>query len=190
VPVTDLRKALFAHFRWRSDPPQWPDERTYYADYTLWWLQPTILSEIGPALGELFAQEPVSLVMGTVAHGSLLGPLVANHLGVGFAEVRKGVRRASDDDPWLTRRTPPDYQDRHLELAIRRSQLNSGDRVLFVDDWIASGGQAIACQHLTSAAGAHWVGAAVIVDGLERASTRRELNVRSLINLRELDRLP
>jgi adenine phosphoribosyltransferase len=188
--MTDLRGELFANFRWRSDPPVWPAERTYYADYSLWWRQPAILQSVGPALANLFADATPTVVMGTVSRGSLLGPLVANHMGIGFTEVRKGTDRASHDDPWLTRLTPPDYRDRHLELAIRKSQLGPGDRVLLVDDWIASGGQAIACRQLTADAGASWVGAAVIVDGLEKSATRRELNVRSLLHLRELDSMP
>lgn len=190
TPVTALNDQLLANFRWRSDPPVWPEERTHYADYTQWWRQPEILQSIGPALANLFVDMTPTVVMGTVAHGSLLGPLVANHLRIGFAEVRKGARRGSDDDPWLTRLTPPDYQDRHLELAIRKSQLHAGDRVLFVDDWVASGGQAIACKGLTEDAGASWIGAAVIVDGLESAAVRRELSLRSLLHMRDLDRLP
>ena len=177
-----------AHFRWRSDPPVWPAERTSYADYARWWLQPTILQSVGPALAGLFSDATPTVVMGVEAHGSLLGPLVANALGVGFAEVRKGARRGSDVDAWLTRLTPPDYQDRHLELAIQKVHVRAGSRVLFVDDWAASGGQAIACKELTLDAGASWVGAAVIVDGLESSATRRELNLRALIHLRELER--
>jgi adenine phosphoribosyltransferase len=186
--VKDLLDELFAHLHWQSDPPVWPAERTYYADYALWWLQPRILRSVGPALANLFSDTSPTVVMGVVAHGSLLGPLVANALGIGFAEVRKGARPGSDVDQWLTRLTPPDYQDRHLELAIRKAQLRPGDRVLFVDDWAASGGQAIACQQLTLESGASWVGAAVIVDGLDRSVTRRELNLRALVHVRELER--
>ena len=188
--MADLRDELLASFRWRSDPPVWPETRVFYADYSQWWLRPTILGAIGPALASLFADTTVTVIMGSAARGSLLGPLVATHVGVGFAEVRKGADRASNDDPWLVRRTPPDYRDRNLELAIRRSVLHSGDRVLFVDDWAASGGQAIACKQLTEDAGAVWAGAAVIVDGLESSATRRSLNLRSLLHLRELDHLP
>jgi len=126
--------------------------------------------------------------MGVEAHGSLLGPLVANALGLGFAEVRKGARPGSDVDAWLTRPTPQDYQDRHLEMAIQKFQVRPGSRVLFVDDWAASGGQAVACKQLTLDAGASWIGAAVIVDGLESSATRRELNLRALIHRRKLER--
>lgn len=115
--------------------------------------------------------------------------MVATHLGVGFAEVRKGASRGSDDDQWLTRLTPPDYNDRHLELAVRHGLLQPSDRVLFVDDWAAAGAQATACKQLTEDAGATWVGSAVIVDALENSTDRRRLNLRALIHLRDLDRV-
>lgn len=185
--MTELRDQLIANFRWRSDPPAWPESRTFYAVYSQWWRQPTILSALGPALAQLFVEAEPTVVMGSASRGTLLGPLVATHLGIGFAEVRKGADRASDDDPWLVRHTPPDYRDRNLELAIRTSVLRRGDRVLFVDDWAASGGQATACKQLTGDAGAEWIGAAVIVDGLENSATRRDLKLRALLRLRELD---
>lgn len=188
MPVEDLRSMLLSRFRWRSDPPVWPDSAVSYADDSRWWREPGILRGVGPALADLFSDAAPTVVMGTESRGSLLGPLVASHLGLGFIEVRKEAARASDDDVWLRRRTPPDYRDRHLELAVRRSMLRGGDRVLFVDDWAASGAQAIACQQLTQDVGATWVGAAVVVDGLESARDRRALNLRGLLHLRELER--
>lgn len=188
MSVEDLRSMLLARFRWRSDPPVWPDSAVSYADDSQWWREPGILRGVGPALAGLFSDAIPTVVMGTESRGSLLGPLVASHVGLGFIEVRKEAAFASDDDVWLRRRTPPDYRDRHLELAVRRSVLRGGDRVLLVDDWAASGSQAIACQQLVQDAGATWVGAAVIVDGLESARDRRALNLRGLLHLRELER--
>ena len=69
---------------------------------------------------------------------------------------------------------------------MHRSLLCGGDCVLFVDGWAASGGQALAYQSLVDQAGAHWIGAAVIVDGLESAAARHEFTRRSLLRLREL----
>lgn len=89
--MSDLRAALFRSFRWRSDPPVWPEKRTYYADYTSWWRDPEILRGLGPGLAALFPDCSATVVMGTESRGSLIGPLVATHLGIGFAEVRKGV---------------------------------------------------------------------------------------------------
>jgi adenine phosphoribosyltransferase len=124
--------------------------------------------------------------MGPESKGTVLAALVAVHLGVGMAEVRKDHKRASDDDPWLTRRTGPDYRDRGLLMGVRKSQLTPGDRVLFVDDWVATGSQMAACHGLVEDGGGTWVGAALVVDALEEPSTRRRLNVRSILHVREL----
>lgn len=173
-----IRARLVSGFRWRSDPPVWPEPSTSYADYSAWWRDASILQDIGDALARLFPDLMPTAIMGTESRGCLLGPLVAERLGVGFVEVRKGAERGSDDDVWLRRRTSPDYRDRHLDLAVRRSVLRPGDRILFVDDWAASGGQALACQQLVGDAGASWLGAAVIVDGMESSADRRNLNLR------------
>ena len=76
-----------------------------------------------------------------------------------------------------------------MELAVRRGIVAPSDRVLLVDDWAAAGAQAIACQQLAEDAGAQWVGAAVIVDALENASHRRQLNLRGLLHFRGLENL-
>jgi len=47
---------------------------------------------------------------------------------------------------------------------VRRDLLPATAWVLFVDDWIDTGGQAIAAQNLVAAAGATWCGVSVIVD--------------------------
>ena len=57
----------------------------------------------------------------------------------------------------------PELQGPAPGSAVRRSVLRNGDRVLFVDDWAASGGQALACQHLVHEGGATWLGAAVVL---------------------------
>ncbi len=93
---------------------------------------------------------------------------------------------SSDSDVWLQRTTPPDYQDRHLTLGFRKSLVTSGDRVLFVDDWIETGGQANAAHLLVEDAEATWIGAATVVDALHSNQVRRQLNVRSLLHVREL----
>lgn len=124
--------------------------------------------------------------MGSESKGTVLSALVAVQLGVGTAQVRKEPDRTSAADEWITQRTIPDYRDRNMLLAVRRSQLWPHDRVLFVDDWVDTGGQMIACHSLVEQAGATWIGAAVVVDGLEGSAQRRRYNVRSLLHMRDL----
>ncbi|NMR18929.1 hypothetical protein HIR71_01600 [Cellulomonas fimi] len=120
--------------------------------------------------------------------GTLLGALVAQHFGVGLVEVRKEPNPFTDSDAWLTVTTPPDYNDRHLTLGFRRELVTSADRVLLVDGWVATGGQASGARELVRRAGGSWLGMSVIVDAL--TDHRRELAVEGLVHERDLHRKP
>lgn len=176
--IADLRGA----FTWRADRS---DDR-YAADPTGWWADPTLLRRLGPALADLFPTARPTVVLGLQSRGVLLGALTALHLGVGLVEVRKDPAPHTDSDRWLTTRTPPDYRDRNLHLGVRRSHVRPGDRVLLVDDWIDTGGQALGVRALVDRAQATWCGAAVLVDGLTDPRLRRDLVVRSVVRVRDL----
>jgi adenine phosphoribosyltransferase len=177
-----LAERLQKAFVWRSDRP----DRHLYADMTGWWRDPELLRELGPALADLHAARRPTVVLGIESRGSLLGPLTAAALGVGFVEIRKEPSPATHSDAWLTATTPPDYRDRHLALSFARRLVRAGDRVVLVDDWIATGGQALGARTLVDRAGATWVGVAVVADALRSAALRRDLDVRSLLHVRGL----
>ncbi|WP_104169013.1 phosphoribosyltransferase family protein [Arthrobacter sp. SX1312] len=179
---SEVRDRLRQSFRWWGDRTD-PDFR---ADVTGWWRNPGTLLLLGPSLAQLFADSAPTVVMGTESRGSLLGVLTAQYVGVGFAEVRKNPGRAANSDAWWETSTGPDYRNRSLRLGLLRPLLQAGDRVLFVDDWIATGAQAEACYSLVEMSGASWIGAAVVVDGLERTSLRWKLRVKLMLNVREL----
>jgi adenine phosphoribosyltransferase len=176
------RDRLLECFAWRGDRT----DDSSYADVTGWWRTPAVLSDLGRLLGRLFADVSPTVVLGVEARGFILGPLVAVTLGVSFVEVRKDPEQFSDSDAWLRRTTPPDYRDRQLTLGFRRDLVHGSDRVLLVDDWIDTGGQALGVHRLVEAAGATWLGVATVVDALESNEVRRRLNVRSLLHMRDL----
>jgi adenine phosphoribosyltransferase len=180
--VVDLASRLRAEFRWLGDRT----DDGVRADLTGWWRDADVLRELGPALAGLFPDTAPTLVLAPQSRGPLVGSLVAVHLEVGLVEVRKNPGPAADSDAWRTATTPPDYRDRHLRLGFRRDLIKAGDRVLFVDDWIASGSQALTAHRLVSDSGAAWIGAAVIVDGVETPAYRRRLNVKGLVHIRDL----
>jgi adenine phosphoribosyltransferase len=181
-PQVRFADELKTAFQWHGDRT---DDR-YYADVTGWWANPAILRGLGPALAGLFPEAHPTVVLGPQSRGALLGALVAAHLGLGLVELRKEPEPSSDSDRWLITHTPPDYRDRNLQLGARREHLTAGHRVLFVDDWIDTGGQTIGARDLVRQAGATWCGAAVVVDALHDSRLRRELDVRPLLHLREL----
>lgn len=179
-PTPDARDEfvlrLRAGFRWVGSS----------ADVTGWWRSPELVAGLGPALAELAGGTNPDVVVAPQSRGTLIGALVARHLGIGLIELCKEVSRLADSDGWLVARTPPDYRDRNLELGIRADLLAPGTRILFVDDWIDTGGQLQAAHAITSMAHAHWGGTAVIVDALADPRLRRDLAVRSLVRVRDL----
>lgn len=177
-----MREALRASFRWRGDRT---DDHAL-ADPTGWWADPQILREIGPALAALFADAEPTVIVGLQSRGTLLGALVAAHLGVGLVEVRKDPSPSADSDRWFVVHTPPDYQDRTLRLGARADHLTSDDRVLVVDDWVQTGGQLLGVREIVTRARASWCGVALVVDGVGDSSLRRNLNLRSLLHVRDL----
>lgn len=180
--MAETRELLKARFRWLGDRT----DAGGRADMTGWWRDAEILQDLGQAVSGLFAADDPTVVLAPQSRGMLIGSLVASHLNIGMVELRKEPGRAADSDAWRLRTTPPDYRDRHLLMGFRRDLIRAGDRVLFVDDWIATGGQALTAKALVGDAGATWVGSSVIVDGLETPNLRRELNLRALLHLRDL----
>jgi adenine phosphoribosyltransferase len=179
-PRSRLREAL----TWRGDRTR----KHRYADITLWWRDPSLLRDLGPAPATLCPGPAPTVVLGPDSRGSLIGPLVALHLGVGFVEVRQNGAPAGGGDQWVRRTTPPDYHDRRLELGFCRDLVRPADRVLAVDDWVDTGSRARTVRAMVDDTGASWAGFACIVyalDALDDPRLRRDLG-RSLLHLRDL----
>lgn len=177
VPRAELTTRLLSAFAWHDGE----------ADPSGWWRDPALLRDIIAALTELHAAAAPTVVIGIAARGTLLGPLVAQDLGVGFVEVRKYVKH-QDEEPQsglLRRTTPPDYEQRDLTLTIRKHLIKPCDRAILVDDWIETGAQANTAARLVEDTGGTFVGTAVIVDETT-AALRHALHVRSLLSARQL----
>ncbi len=180
-PRSDFLQRLRSSFRWIHDPYDGDG-----ADVTGWWRDPEVLGGIGPALVGIVGDTDPQVVLAPQSRGTLLGALVAAHLGIGLVEMRKEPEPLSDEDRWIVVRTPPDYRDRNLALGIRAELLSPGTRVLFVDDWVDTGGQATAARRIVETARGQWCGAAVVVDALTDSRLRHDLGIRSLLNNRDL----
>lgn len=176
----EFLKRLQTTFRWVNDP----DARSSSADVTGWWRYPAVIAGLGPALARLIENERPEVILAPQSRGTLIGALVATHLGIGLVELRKEPGILADTDAWITARTPPDYRDRNLTLSARASLLDPGTRVLFVDDWVDTGGQLQAAHTITATVCAQWCGAAVVVDALSQPRLRHELKGRALLHIR------
>ncbi len=182
--MTSIQDALRGTFVWHRRGT-WFDG-TNSADMTGWWRSPAVLTGVGVALAELYAEEEPTVVVGPESRGMLVGALTAAALRVGFVEMRKNPSSSSDNDPVLRRTSPPDYSDRHMVFGFSRRLLRAGDRVLMVDDWVATGSTALTVRALVEDSGAEWLGVAAIVDALEDSGLRRRLPLRALLHERSL----
>lgn len=124
------------------------------------------------ALIEPFHNAGVMKVAGLEARGFVLGAAVALRLGAGFVPVRK--EGSIHPGAKAVRRSEPDWRGNTPLLQIQRSAVETGDRVLLVDDWAELGSQALATRLLLEECDAEWIGATLLVDQLAD-DVRRQL---------------
>jgi adenine phosphoribosyltransferase len=101
----------------------------------------------------------IDKVAGIEARGFILGGAVAHQLGAGFVPLRKKGKL-----PHKTRSVTYDLEYGVDEMEIHLDAVTPGERVVLIDDLIATGGTALAAVDLLSQSGANLVGAAFIVD--------------------------
>ncbi len=101
----------------------------------------------------------VDKVVGMEARGFILAAPVALALGVGFIPVRKPGKL-----PWTTRVASYELEYGEETLAMHTDALQPGERVLVVDDVLATGGTARATAELVEAAGAVVHGLAMMLE--------------------------
>ncbi|SNC60300.1 adenine phosphoribosyltransferase [Kytococcus aerolatus] len=101
----------------------------------------------------------VDVVVGIEARGFILGSVMAHALGVGFVPVRKAGKL-----PGETHRVSYSLEYGEAVIEMHQDALQPGDRVLVVDDVLATGGTAAACCQLVEACGATVAGVEVVLE--------------------------
>jgi adenine phosphoribosyltransferase len=119
-------------------------------------------------------------VAGIEARGFILGGAVAHRLGAGFVPIRKKGKL-----PHETVRVAYSLEYGLDEMEMHRDAVRPGERVLLIDDLIATGGTAEAAVRLLRSLGAHIEAACFVVDLPELGGARRlealDVPVRSLV---------
>ncbi len=101
----------------------------------------------------------VEKVVGIEARGFILAAPVAYHFGAGFVPVRKPGKL-----PLATHETAYDLEYGQNVLQVHQDAFDPSDRVVIVDDVLATGGTAAAAARLVAAAGAETVGVSVLLE--------------------------
>ncbi|ANY79903.1 adenine phosphoribosyltransferase [Microvirga ossetica] len=128
-----------------------------------------------------FAGGRIDKVAGIEARGFILGGAVAHQLSAGFVPIRKKGKL-----PHETVRIVYSLEYGVDEMEIHTDAIGQGERVILVDDLIATGGTAVAATQLLRQIGANIVAACFIIDlpDLGGAQKLRDIgvDVRSLVS--------
>ena len=148
--------------------PHYPHQGIMFRDITTLLKDPVGLRSTIDQIAKRYKGQTISKVVGIESRGFIIGAPVAYLLGVGFVPIRKKGKLPAET-------IGHDYQ---LEYGADRVEIHTdaispGDRVLLVDDLIATGGTAEAAVALVRKMGADVVEAAFIIDLPEVGGRKR-----------------
>ena len=139
--------------------PDFPKPGILFYDITTLLRDPVGLAEVLDGLTEPFRDQQIDLVVGIESRGFILGAAVADRLRAGFVPVRKPGKL-----PARTIQQPYVLEYGSDALEIHQDAIEQGQRVLIVDDLLATGGTARAALDLVKKTGGMVVGLAFLVE--------------------------
>lgn len=159
--------------------PDFPKPGIQFKDITPLVKTPPMLKLAVHSLIQPFFGERLTAVIGMEARGFIFGSLAAWELGIGFVPLRKPGKL-----PYDVQTLSYDLEYGSTSLEIHTDALGEGDRILLVDDLIATGGTAAASCELAENLGAEVAACAFVVElsflkGREKLSKYR---IHSLIS--------
>ena len=139
--------------------PDFPKPGILYYDITTLLRDPVGLRKVIDGLTEPFQDQQIDLVVGIESRGFILGAAVADRLRAGFVPVRKPGKL-----PAGTIQQSYDLEYGSDALEIHQDAIEQGQRVLIVDDLLATGGTARAALDLVRKTGGEIAGMAFLVE--------------------------
>ena len=162
--------------------PDFPKKGILFYDITTLLKEKGALKEVMARLVDLYRDQAVDLVVGVESRGFIFAPTVACLLGAGFVPVRKPGKLPAET---ITETYDLEYGQDSLE--VHRDAIREGQRVLLVDDLLATGGTAAATVRLVRRLGGLVMSAVFLVEleFLNGRSRLPDVEVVSLLQYRE-----
>ena len=139
--------------------PDWPKKGILFYDITTLLKDKQGFRTLIDELSKQFSGKSIDLVLGIEARGFIFGPALAYRLGAGFVPVRKPNKL-----PSAAARITYDLEYGTDSLEIHRDAVREGDKVLIVDDLLATGGTAAAAASLVRRIGAEIAEIAFLIE--------------------------
>jgi adenine phosphoribosyltransferase len=157
--------------------PDFPKKGILFYDITTLLKDKTGLAMLIDKLSEHYISHDIDLVLGMEARGFIFAPAVAYRLNAGFVPVRKPGKLPAE---CVTYDYALEYGTNTLQ--VHKDAIQKGQRVLIVDDLLATGGTAEATAKLAESLGANIVGLGFVVE-LEFLKGREKLQGYDVMSL-------
>ncbi|MGW1469297.1 adenine phosphoribosyltransferase [Streptomyces sp. NPDC001493] len=151
-----VRELLLSRIR---DVPDYPKPGVLFKDITPLLADPVAFSALTDVLAELCVKHGATRIVGLEARGFILAAPVAVRAGLGFIPVRKAGKL-----PGATLRQAYDLEYGTAEIEVHAEDITADDRIMVIDDVLATGGTAEASLELIRRAGAEVAGVAVLME--------------------------
>jgi len=152
VRVSELKRII-------REVPDFPRPGINFYDLTPLFRNRRAFSTVVDRIAERYRGDPLDAIAGIEARGFVLAAAVARDLELGIVLLRKPGRL-----PWETEAEEYALEYGKARLEIHKDAVGPGERVLVVDDVLATGGTAAAAGRLVERLGGHVAGYAFLVE--------------------------
>ena len=158
------------------DIPNWPKPGIMFKDITPLMSDPRGLAMAVEMMANPYRGQGIELVAGAESRGFIFGTAIAQSLSAGFIPIRKPKKL-----PYKTRSVEYALEYGTDKLEIHDDAVKPGQKVLMVDDLMATGGTMMACCDLVKGLGGNIAGITVLIEltfltGRERLASYGELH--------------
>ena len=172
--MKDLKKAI-------RTVPNFPVAPVMFRDITTLMQDPEAFQEANDRFYNRYKDQKIEKIVGIDARGFVFGAVLAHRLGVGFIPVRKKGKL-----PYKTISVEYSLEYGSAELQIHEDAIAKGERVVIIDDLIATGGTVEAAIKLVETLGGEVVECAFIVE-LPDLKGREKIKHRNIYTMIEFE---
>lgn len=162
--------------------PDFPKKGILFYDITTLLKNRLGFARLIDSLSEHYLNAGIDLVLGIEARGFIFGPALAYRLNAGFVPIRKPKKLPAETVKWTY-----DLEYGTDTLEIHKDAIQPGQRVIIVDDLLATGGTANACLQLAKSLGANVAGLGFVVE-LDFLNGRKRFDGTEVFSLLHYDK--
>ncbi len=161
--------------------PNWPIEGVIFRDITTLLQDPRAHRQVCAIFYDRYAGQQIDKIVGIDARGFLFGSVLAYKLDIGFVPIRKKGKL-----PYKTISESYSLEYGEETVEIHEDALNKNERVVIVDDLMATGGTIAAAVNLVEKLGGDIVECAFVVE-LPDLNGKAKLNGQSVFSIVEFE---